>query len=256
MTLIESSPKKLYIRVEAQPVTTAGIYHSPEQWLISLSSDWSTWITIADKNLWATQVYNDGDTLDEANCWKFYQRWNIYWFPYNWTFSSTTTRTDAGNYWPWNYYSSSTFIYRSSSPFNWDTSGNGDLWWWTTGTNEAMQWPCDSWFHIPTSTELSNITTIMSSLWLTLNWNTLKTYLLLPLAWQISYNTWWYNNKWTIWVLWASNAYSATDWYRMSFDSSDIYHGSIYKTNWQNIRPFANTPVQPDDSRTVLYPTN
>jgi hypothetical protein len=29
-----------------------------------------------------------------------------------------------------------------------------------------------------------------------------------------------------------------------------------YRAYGFSLRPFANTPVQPDDSRTVLYPTN
>ena len=53
-----------------------GVYHNAELWLITMSDNWYEWITIADKNLWATEVYNYGDVLTEANCWKFYQRWN------------------------------------------------------------------------------------------------------------------------------------------------------------------------------------
>ena len=59
----------------------AWIFHNPANWLISISWDWTTWITISDKNLWATAVYNDWATLSQANCWNYYQRWNNYWFP-------------------------------------------------------------------------------------------------------------------------------------------------------------------------------
>ena len=54
------------------------IYYNENLWLISYSVDWQNWITIADKNLWATQVYNYWDVMTEANCWKFYQWWNNY----------------------------------------------------------------------------------------------------------------------------------------------------------------------------------
>lgn len=99
-------------------------------WLISISSDWVNWITIADKNLWATTVYNDGDTLSEANCWKRYQWWNNYGFPYTWTFTTSSTKVDASTYWPWNYYSSSTFITVSASPYDWSSVQNDNLRWW------------------------------------------------------------------------------------------------------------------------------
>lgn len=88
----------------------AWIFRNQIEWLISITSDWVTWYTIQDKNLWATTVYNDGDTLSEANCWKYYQWGNNYWFSRTWTVTTSSTQVDASNYWPWNYYSSSTFI--------------------------------------------------------------------------------------------------------------------------------------------------
>jgi len=106
------------------------IFWDSTDWLISLSSNGTTWITISDKNLWATTVWNSWDTLSEANCWKYYQRWNNYWFPRTWTIANqSTTQVDASNYWPWNYYSSSTFI---TYNWPWDITGNGNLRWWET----------------------------------------------------------------------------------------------------------------------------
>lgn len=107
----------------------AWVFHNSTLWLISISWDWQTWITITDKNLWATTIYNDWDTLSEANCGYFYQRWNIYWFPYSWATTTSSTQVDATNYWPWNYYSSDTFITQT----NWDSSNNKNLRWWVTG---------------------------------------------------------------------------------------------------------------------------
>lgn len=108
----------------------AWIYWSSALWLISLSSNWQTWITIADKNLWATTVYNYWDTLTIQNTWNMYQMGNNYWFPSTLnssaTISSSTTTVNASGYWPWNYYSSSTFIKNSV----WENSGNADLRWW------------------------------------------------------------------------------------------------------------------------------
>lgn len=108
------------------------IFWSSTDWLISLSSDWQNWITIMDKNLGATQVWNSGDTLSEDNCGWYFQRWNNYMFPFTWSVATSSTQVYANTYWPWNYYSSSTFITRSSSPYKWDSSDNSNLWWWVT----------------------------------------------------------------------------------------------------------------------------
>ena len=105
------------------------IFWSSTDWLISISSDWQTWITIADKNLWATTVWNSWDTLSEANCGKYYQRWNNYGFPRTWSVTTSSTQVDASNYWPWNYYSSDTFI---KDGWGWDSGDNWNLWWWVT----------------------------------------------------------------------------------------------------------------------------
>ena len=111
----------------------AWIYHSVTEWVISISSDWQTWITIADKNLWATTVYNDWDILSQANCWYYYQWWNNYGFPWTWAISKTSsTQVDASAYWPWNYYSNDTFIVRNDSPYDWSSVQNDNLWWWVT----------------------------------------------------------------------------------------------------------------------------
>ena len=105
------------------------IFWSATDWLISISSNWTNWITIQDKNLWATTVYNYWDTLNEANCGYFYQWGNNYGFPYDWIFTKSTTQVDASNYWPWNYYSSSTFI---NTSLWWDSSKNTNLRWWVS----------------------------------------------------------------------------------------------------------------------------
>lgn len=109
------------------------IYHSSSLWLISIKN-WSDWITIADKNLWATTVYNSWDTLSETNCGKYYQWGNNYGFPFTWYISKSTTQVDASNYWPWNYYSSNIFIYRPDyAPYDWSSVHNNNLRWWVDG---------------------------------------------------------------------------------------------------------------------------
>ena len=171
-TVPTSSWTKLYwTSIEA-----GWIFWSSTDWLISLSSDWNTWITIADKNLWATTVWNSWDTLSEANCGYYYQRWNNYGFPRTWSVTTSSTQVDASTYWPWNYYSSSTFITRSSSPYSWDSTDNWNLWWWVS------QWTWIWW----------DWNTIVNTGVLSVNGQTWDVTLS---AWDMSYSDFWWQAK-------------------------------------------------------------
>ena len=123
-------PTSSWTKLYWTSIEAGWIFWSSTDWLISLSSDWQTWITIQDKNLWATIVWNSGDTLSEANCGKYYQRWNNYWFAWTWNILTSSVQVDASNYWPWNYYSNRRF---RTSHGTWDTSGNWNLRWWEDG---------------------------------------------------------------------------------------------------------------------------
>jgi len=109
----------------------AWVFYNATDGLISVSGDWQTWYTIMDKNLWATIVYNSWDTLSNDNCGDFFQWWNNYGF--SWygldLIKISSTQVDASNYWPWNYYSSDTFITWS---YNWSSVQNDNLRWWVT----------------------------------------------------------------------------------------------------------------------------
>ena len=107
----------------------AWIYHNSSLGLISISWDGSTWKTISDKNLWATTVYNDGNTLSQNNCGKYYQWGNGYWFAFSWSVTTSSSTVNASWYWPWNYYGN--YIFRTVSWW-WDSSNNANLRWWTT----------------------------------------------------------------------------------------------------------------------------
>lgn len=123
-------PTSSWTKLYWTSIEAGWIFWSSTDWLISLSSDWQNWITISDKNLWATQVWNSWDTLSQANCGNYYQRGNNYWFPRTWSVTTSSTQVDASNYWPWNYYNSSTFI-----TWNQDRSSvqNDNLRWWVDG---------------------------------------------------------------------------------------------------------------------------
>jgi len=234
--------------------TTAWIYHSPDLWLISLSSDWTNWITIADKNLGATEVYEDGDTLSEANSGKYYQWWNNYGFPFTGAVTTSSGQVNAQNYWPWNYYSSSTFI--TTNPR--DSSWNSNLWWSVTWTNGAMKWPCSEWYHIPTKSEWQTIINNWITMWAwAFDWYVnFVSYLKMPLAWWLINGSPMFSDSY--WYYWVSEEYNVNYAYRLDVDVNPKIDVQTYawKNAWFSIRPFANTPVQPDDSWTVLYPTS
>lgn len=236
-------------------IDTPWIYHNATQWLISLSSDWKNWITIADKNLGATQVYNYGDTLSSANGGYVYQRWNNYWFPYTGSITTSTSIINASSYWPWNYYSSST--YRWSPNGYWDSSYNNNLWGNTTNTLEARQWPCSSWFHVAAQSERIALVGVMSSLWLTRQANYL-TYLKVPRTWYRRGAAWGGTSWiWTNAYRWSSTP--STSWL-VNYNAQDIAIESSISTTDNSgrasalpVRPIKNTPIIPDNSRTVLY---
>ena len=220
------------------------IYHNSTLWLISLSSDWTNWFTISDKNLGATTFYNDGDTLSEANCGYYYQWGNCYWFAFSWTLSVSTSTVNAQNYWPWNYYTNSTW--RNVVPR--DSSQNPNLWWWTTGTVEAMQWPCPSGYHIPNDTDRQSLRSIWVTnwAWTLSDWNNFGLYLLLPRVWMRDNDGSTIISRGSIWYYWSSNIWSSWSyWHNMSFSDTYIWSGSSnFQTRYgSNIRPFANTPV-------------
>lgn len=172
----------LWVDEPIVPITTSWIYHNSSLWLISLSSDWSTRYTIADKNLGATTVYNNWDTLSWSNCGSYFQRGNVRAFPNMWTasFSYSSTAVDASTYWPWNYYN---WWWINVNPR--DSTINYDLYWWVTDTVEAKKWPCDTWYHIPSITEWTDLFNLWVSMWVwsASSYSNLISYLKLPLAW-------------------------------------------------------------------------
>lgn len=231
---------------------SAWIFWDQANGLISVTSDWTTGCTIADKNLWATTVYNDWDTLTKYNCWLLYQWWNNHWFT---TFVDTSsTLVDASTYWPWNYYSSSTFITTSASPYDWSSQRNDNLWWDSTWTSDARQWPCSSWFHVPTYDEWNSIITIMS--WLSLTtWSNFEDKLHLPLAsYRLGSNGIIQSGSQAYY--WTSSVQSTSSYYFYAYASGTPRTSSgARRDNWYPIRPFKNTPVIPAQTTawTIIY---
>lgn len=236
----------------------AWIYHNSSLWLISLSPDWTNWTTIADKNYWATTVYNSWNTVSAANAWNFFQRWNNYPFPYTWATNIVNTYTDASAYWPGNYYSSSTFRNIQGYPLHWDSSLNENLWWDTTNTLAARQWPCSTWWHVPTISEWFALLDDWATLWAwnarASCWTNLMTYLKLPIVYLHNGATPYTFNWWFICSSFG-NYQNYEDWDQLMMTSSWMANVMNMATVWACLRPFKNVPVIPNNSWTKLYPT-
>lgn len=211
------------------------IYHNPKLWLISLSSNWFVWITITDKNLWATEIWNPWDELTQQNVWYFYQRWNCHPRPMQNTPASMVTqvKANAAWYWPLKPRYNDIYIINSRNASNYrDSSDNFNIWWWWWDELEYMydnwndrklrQFMCDDWFHIPSwweliklLQELVRIDNILNDSWLIMErkddftpsankviyWLN-KTfdwwkYILVPKAWWIN----WQNANYTPWAI-------------------------------------------------------
>ena len=235
------------VRPSATPITTPWIYHNSDLWLISLSSDGSTRHTIADKNLWATST-SIGTT---DNYWHYYQWWNNYAFPTTWGVSTSSTAVDAKAYWPNKYYYSTSFI--TAQP--WDSSGNANLWWWTTDTNDARKWPCPYWWHIPSNTECQSLIDALNTIVWWKKQAQFEQYLFMtnPKIRQASSGN---VITSTYAYIQASTQQSSSNRYAIRFNAStNATVTTSNKSQWNVIRPFKNEPIQPRewDEWTSLY---
>ena len=213
---------------------SAWIFWNQSEWLISIT-DWTTGYTMQDKNLWATTVYSDWDTLTQANMWSMYQWGNNYWFPSTWTISkSSSTRVDTTGYWPTNPYSSDTFIKGQT----WSTVGIYNLWWDTSnGTHEEcvgdpLVISADTTV-LATKSDIANLWNfeVVDTLPSTATADTKTIYLLWPIwTWADKYEEWIITNQ-TIKekVTLSSSSSSATISDTITITASDI---SITRASW------------------------
>lgn len=116
-------------------------------------NSWHTAL-IYDRNVWATDIYQDGDQYTTTNIWKVYQWWNWYWWDYNGVPSASHATVCANLYWPQNPYQVNQYI----DYCQWDNCRNIDLWWWDSAplwdlNNLLLNTNIPNWFHIPTAFE-------------------------------------------------------------------------------------------------------
>ena len=202
----------------------AWIFWDQTNGLISITSDWTTGYTMQDKNLWATVVYNDWDTLTAANCGNLYQWWNNYWFSWDWTLTTSSTKVDASDYWPGNYYSSSTFITTESGDNSWSSVRNDNLWW---NTSNSTHQEC---VYAPI--------TISS----TVNWFNPSN---AGTEWQVLTKTstgynWADAAKWiTVWTTAPSNPSAWDLWYDTTSTvlALKVYNGTAWQMVWPEVVP-------------------
>ena len=236
---IKSIDVYVYIDDEPVVVTTPWIYHNASLGLISLSdANWENRVTIADKNLWASKVYDPDDP--NPDLWYCYQWWNN--CPdYSRTWWTDALR-DASSYWPNQPFYSTTWT--NPNWWNWDDPVNDDLWWWETWTKEAMRWPCPPWFNIWDNSV--NQWAPNGSQWTRIGYN---------------FNSLYANSSNYLLADENDNRRSATA--DIDTHASVVCFGAnwsldtnvwMYKTYTSNhIRPIKNTPVIPDSSWTPLY---
>ena len=232
----------------ANKITEVWIYWSEDKWVISFqTSDWDG-ISIADKNLWATTVYNSWDVKTAANMGKWYQWGNNYWWDY-WVnpVNTTTTLVNAGSYWPWNYYSSDVFIITGNYDNWWDSSNNANLWWWTTDTYLARRWPCAEWWHIPSKADAQTLVNAISSITWSVDVSKINQYCKLPSVtpWiKRETGAWWDEPRW--WIRY-SDTYSSSSWWMLYLPTSWSYvvNENSRKAEALPLRPFSNTFIQP-----------
>lgn len=227
----------------------AWIYYNASSCLITMSCDGNNWLTIQDRNIWATTR----DVKSSTSYWCMYQWGNNYWFVNTWTVSRTTTKVDTTWYWPWNYYSRNCFVYDSTScNLDWSNPSNDNLWGNTTNTYAARQWPAPSWYHVPSQADISCMVKVMRCIkWWDLTLDEVQQYLFIPLSWYRGYASGCLYCQWSGFGLWMSSTvnwlwYCAWWIYTNSNVNSSTYWNRRW--TWYPIRAFKNVASIPNAS--------
>ena len=228
------------------------IWRNPQRELLTVEREWEWFVvTLSDKNLWATHVYNLWDECWLHNCWYYYQRWNNYWFELKDIYQKSYYTVDTTWYWPWNYYSSNVIrIPTNRDLTNWEI--NEDLWWWVTWTMEAMRWPCPEWFHVPKLEEFMRLYCWAHYDTVAPKWNNIWIACFSAPTWSIT--TFWtftsecsnvVKSRWTCdrvplnWTVFWWNLRTAQFW--------GTWTSTVYANVWLAIRPFYNEIISLTD---------
>ena len=219
-------------------------------WTITIS-DWTTTITMLDRNLWATKA-GTGCEDPNWNCpayakyyWYHFQWWNNYWFYPNNIASISPNQTQTPIvYNP--FYTKWVFIIWHK---NWLTDNwVADLWWWDINDNtynlnddtwkikknpRKRQWPCPEWFHVPSKWELDKIKNMMWD-----DMNAIHNELLIPFAGYSDYHDAVAKDLGKDAHLWSSTPHALTNPHSRMLDLVDglAIVGSDYRAHGYSIR--------------------
>ncbi len=226
-------------------------------------TNWTDTITILDRNLWSNKAWTGCEDstrwtecmnwTEDETYWYHFQWWNNHWFKPNFNNDDSfpkgeeaknydVVNVDASSYWPWNYYSWSTFITDSSWSNNddWSVSRNDNLRWWSLtemtdwvddirdadylnwadwkvdeSTVTDRRWPCPEWFHVPSVWELAKLTKMF---WLDDEWSNyeevsraMHSQLKIPFAGWRHYSDASVYDMGGVAYLWSSSPYSASN---------------------------------------------
>ena len=207
------------------------------------------WITIHDRNLWATATWAGIDESRQSFGY-YFQWWNIYWFSSDPSaiISTSSNQVDASDYWPntnnW-FYSSDTFIKWNN---DWSSVRNDNLRWWSGDSKDSngrwypltnpedRRWPCPENYHIPSIWEWSKLlefwATEYENVSLSRDGNELNKFrydneiaanefyknLFIPLAGIRNNNA----NTENINMIWSSSPYNSTNAFRIYWTYSNI----------------------------------
>ena len=152
--------------------TTAWVHYV---WNDIVVTDGTTRYIIQNKNVWATAVGTDW--TNAAIRWSYFQRGNNNGFSTVGALSPASTIPVDTNW--LTTYSGNTWIYGGSLPrYDWSLTQNDNL------RLEKTQWPCPTWYHVPTQAEWAWLYNIRLSIYTTgaNNWNLLRDTLKLPMA--------------------------------------------------------------------------
>ena len=207
------------------------IYYNSDLWLISIT-DGTSWITIQDKNVWATVVYNNWDTITNDNAGYYFQFGNNYWFQYSWATDFYTSTQNVSWYGPWNYYSNSNWVKVNSN--NWFSSDNNDIWGWESWIiqieiSEVYRWteliypPRESICIIMKADYNGDLTVPLAWYWFDYQ------QIWCEYSWNIRYDKWPYVTY--SWTWWATSFLTLASWLT-PLSEHEIEIEPVNKTYW------------------------
>lgn len=137
---------------------------------------------------------------------------------------------------------------------NWVTLSSVDFYIYNNApvTHSDMQWPCPTWFHVPLKTEWQWVLNAYTWLWLSRP-NDFSNYLKLPKSWTRSSYDWSVSSQWTYGYYWSSTYRGYGDWEALYFYFMWPYITYYASSSGFSIRPFKDTPTEPDWNRNIIY---